>query len=94
VRRQPSDPQRHAEDSRQHNRQPGGLQRALDAGDDVVLPDVRGDERLPFRPLELAFGPQFDADENEYQDHDQHGEHGRDDVADLGARARCVEEYG
>ena len=94
VRRKTPDSECDAQDERKHDRQRGGLQRALDTGDDVVLPDIRRDEGLPLRPRQLVFRPEFDADEDKHRSDDQHGDRGREMVANPRARAGCVEEDG
>ncbi|BBZ17196.1 hypothetical protein MGAD_15310 [Mycolicibacterium gadium] len=42
----------------------------------------------------MAFAPELETDKEEHEKDDQHGDPGGYPVADLGARARRVEEDG
>ena len=56
IRGQSAHAQQEAEHTRQHDGYRRGGQRALDAGQHVGLPQVAGQERLPFRGGQLALG--------------------------------------
>ena len=88
-------PSRKPSDQREHDRHRRGRQRALDAGQDVGLPQVRREERLPLGGGQLALGVQPRVDHPRHQ-------HATtttvtpvmQSVAHPGARSRRVEENG